>query len=122
MICVTLQSNGKLPEGHFETEASVGCSLALARLTRKEAAGIMGVTEPDLSKQISDNWPKHHLSFQRLVRLPPVFWFHLMQELARHFGFRVEDARLRRVSCERCAAIQRMFTEEQPKQRKSGVA
>lgn len=67
-------------------QAVLDC-LHAARLTRKEAAGLMGIDEAQLNRQLRGE-PMAHLSLSRLVRLATsspaglVFWAHLGPRLA----------------------------------------
>ena len=48
-------------------------ALADAHISRKEAASLMGIKEPHLSRQLAGE-PGTHLSLWRLASLPESFW------------------------------------------------
>ncbi len=52
-------------------------ALEQAHITRGQAAGYMGISEGLLSRQI-ENIDNQHLSWQRLFKLPDVFWRELL--------------------------------------------
>ncbi len=59
---------------------AVLASLDAARITVKEAASLMKIDESQLRKGLRGE-PSHHLSLNRLVRLPFGFWLHFSPTL-----------------------------------------
>lgn len=90
----------------------VGRAAGKAGLSHKAlAADLGGLDSAQLSRQLSGA-PNHHLSFRRMVGLPPEFWVYLCELIAEFHGFAlggtqrdVEDAaigRLVREAVTRC--------------------
>lgn len=72
----------------------IGKRLALAldeaHLSRKEAAALLGIPEPQLSRAIAGQGPEH-LSADRLTRLPRTVWLRLLLQFGEELGV-AEDA------------------------------
>lgn len=67
---------------HLETVLgdAVLSSLDAARITVKEAAALMKIDESQLRKGLRGE-PSHHISLNRLVRLPFAFWMQFSPSL-----------------------------------------
>lgn len=65
----------------FNVGRAVAEALEEAHVTQKEAADWMGISVPQLSRELSGSGPEH-LSFNLCTRLPNRVWWRLLPKLA----------------------------------------
>jgi hypothetical protein len=81
----TARNSSDVPLCDLDIVTAFGKAFAAAGLTHEEAADLMKIDKAHWSRQLN-NRDNQHISFQRLTRLPRLFWLELLQQLADPLG------------------------------------